>query len=98
MNGAGHIVNPKKKQKKQLAILPRLAVFSNWAEMASADCPNHVSLKWKLAEISEHFPGINESDPSYCAEAVCATPTLGSWRVSADECEESGRTPQVELG
>lgn len=81
MNGAGHIVN----LKKQLAILPLhppASTSSNWAEMDSAECPNHISLEWKVAEIPLHFPVINESDVWHCAEAVCArvcsaTPTLG---------------------
>lgn len=62
--------------------------------MASADSPNHISLKWKLAEISERFPEINESDPPYCAEAVCgflSDTHAGVRQVNANECEESGR-------
>lgn len=64
--------------------------------MAPADCPHHISLKWKLAEISELFPEINESDLPYCAEAACGCLSdahAGVRQVNADKCEESGKEP-----
>lgn len=75
---------------------PPASTSSNWAEMASAECPNHISPEWKVAEIPLHFPVINESDVWHCAEAVCARGLLsdthaGVRRVSGHECEESGR-------
>lgn len=57
-----------------LVVLP---IFCNWAETASADCHNHISAEWRVAEICEHFPEINESDPSYCAGAVGRHPRWG---------------------
>lgn len=68
------ILNCSHSSLKQLPILPfhdiHIFFLAQGKTVTSADCPNHISLEWKVAEMLVFFPDTSETNPFTHAEAV----------------------------